>query len=239
MNRIAIEHMLREIGLRCVIIEPGSTQSYARANSVAIDTVFVAESQPNGRGRGTKHFVSNPGGAYCSIVLKRSGTPREMMRYALLGALAVIDVLDGYGIAGGIKWPNDIKVGDKKISGMLTEYDASANSVILGIGINVNNALNGVEEIAVSMRALGIRTTPEEVIAKLCVALQARETCDDYLKDYRARCVTLGLPIVLEDGTPAVAKEIDAGGFLIAEVEGGKRVTVANPGFLSPGDPVN
>ena len=41
----------------------------------------------------------------------------------------------------GIKWPNDLVVSGKKISGILTEMSAEIdyiNHVVIGIGINVN-----------------------------------------------------------------------------------------------------
>lgn len=77
--------------------------------------------------------------------------PKIDPRLVFVGALAVADTLGDFGIEAWIKWPNDVWVGNRKISGVLTEV--KRGYVIMGIGLNVNNEIpEELEGSATSMR---------------------------------------------------------------------------------------
>ena len=62
-----------------------------------------------------------------------------------------------YSVDAGVKWPNDILVGGKKISGMLSEMESEAEMttfVNIGIGVNVNNDPSNREPGATSLKKL-------------------------------------------------------------------------------------
>ncbi len=104
-------------------------------------TVVVAEEQTGGRGRLDRSFISPfAQGVWFSLILRPSFSPMEVSKMTLLVAVAVAKVLRKMGLIHcGIKWPNDILVRNKKIVGILTELNASAekiNYLVMGIGIN-------------------------------------------------------------------------------------------------------
>ena len=94
--------------------------------------VIVAQSQTAGRGRYRRKWVSNAGNLYASFIYKI--TERDpKLSYAI--AVAVAETLIHFGMTPQIKWPNDVLIDGKKISGILIEY--AGNFVIIGIGINI------------------------------------------------------------------------------------------------------
>ena len=113
-----------------------STQDYAHdliADGKATDkTVIVAQAQSAGRGRYKRTWVSHHGNLYASFIYKNiERDPR--LSYAV--AVAIAETLIYFGLNPQIKWPNDVLIDGKKISGTLIEY--ARNFVIVGIGINI------------------------------------------------------------------------------------------------------
>ena len=113
-----------------------STQDYAHdliAENKATDkTVISALAQSAGRGRYKRNWVSHHGNLYVSFIYKT--TERDpKLSYAV--AVAIAETLISFGISPQIKWPNDVLIDGKKISGILIEY--ARNFVIVGIGINI------------------------------------------------------------------------------------------------------
>jgi BirA family biotin operon repressor/biotin-[acetyl-CoA-carboxylase] ligase len=118
-----------------------STQTWAHqlvASDNADDrTIILADSQTAGRGRYRRAWVSNPGNLYVSFIYKsEQRDPR--LSYSI--AVAVAETLISFGIKPSIKWPNDVLIDGKKVSGILIEY--SKDFVIIGIGINIKSSPN-------------------------------------------------------------------------------------------------
>lgn len=113
-----------------------STQDYAHdiiAQGKAHDhTAIWALAQSAGRGRFRRPWVSHHGNLYVSFIYDYS---ERDARLAYAVAVAVAETIASFGIHPTIKWPNDILVDGKKISGSLIEY--SGRFVVVGIGINV------------------------------------------------------------------------------------------------------
>ena len=144
--------------------------AWEQANKGAVDgTVIVADHQSQGRGRFDRSWVSEPGkDILCSVVLRpRVSLAGELL---MLAALAVVDVAKSFGIDAGIKWPNDVQVAGKKLSGVIAEsvsgpvahepeqsndpgpdHEPPDQNVtehvvaVIGIGLNVNFNLTGYE----------------------------------------------------------------------------------------------
>lgn len=115
-----------------------STQTYAQDlvhNGDASDrTIILADSQTAGHGRYRRTWVSKPGNLYVSFIYQiEQRDPR--LSYSV--AVAIAETLISFGIIPTIKWPNDILIDGKKVSGTLIEY--SKNFVIIGIGINIKS----------------------------------------------------------------------------------------------------
>ena len=105
-------------------------------------TVVVAEIQNRGKGRRGKTWISPPGGVWMSIILRPDIPPSKAPQLTLVTGVAVAETLkEELKLDVGIKWPNDILIGNKKVCGILTEVNASidnVNYVIVGIGIDMN-----------------------------------------------------------------------------------------------------
>lgn len=124
--------------------EIDSTNSEAKkkaAQGAAEGTVLVAQRQSGGRGRLERSFFCPPGGLWFSIILRPAFAPADAPKCTLMAAVAVVEAMKYFGVEAKIKWPNDIQLSGKKITGILTEMSASLNYinyVIIGTGINVN-----------------------------------------------------------------------------------------------------
>ena len=115
-------------------------------------TIVIAESQSSGKGRLGKKWISPSGGVWMSIILRPDIPPHQAPRLTLVTGVAVAETLGKEcGLDVGIKWPNDILIGNKKVCGILTEAitDQKLDFVIVGIGIDLNV---DVEEFPTELR---------------------------------------------------------------------------------------
>ncbi len=137
-------------------------------------TVVVAEHQTGGRGRLSRSWEAPPHSCIlCSIIFRPALQPEDLFRLTMMASIAVVDALRATAeIRAGIKWPNDVYAGDKKICGILTETECTAQAVqyaVVGIGINVNWNLTGHSELGGSatslQRCLRQRHIPREAFA--------------------------------------------------------------------------
>lgn len=143
-------------------------------------SVFLAEEQTAGRGRGANAWHSERSvGIYCSAVLRPALPPSEVLVLSLAAGLAVraaVQQVDAR-VAPDLKWPNDLLVNGKKFCGILTEMNSEATQVryiVVGIGINVNQASFPAEltEKATSLRlATGSEWSRVELTAALLKSL--------------------------------------------------------------------
>lgn len=134
-----------------------STQRVAheKANENAPNgTIIVADEQVAGRGRLNRNWYSPKStGIWMSIILRPEIPLQKAPQLTLLAAVAVAQgIQEATGLIPDIKWPNDILIKGKKVVGILTELQAESDrihSVIIGIGINVNQQKSDFpEEIA-------------------------------------------------------------------------------------------
>ena len=143
----------------------GSTNTAAMAaaaEGAPEGTVFLAEEQTAGRGRGAHSWDSaRCTGIYCSVILRPALPPSNVLVMALAAALAVDAAIEQVDARAhpDLKWPNDVLVGGKKVCGILTEMNAEATRVrylVVGIGINVNQSSfpEELENAATSLRML-------------------------------------------------------------------------------------
>jgi BirA family transcriptional regulator, biotin operon repressor / biotin---[acetyl-CoA-carboxylase] ligase len=106
-------------------------------------TVIIAEEQLSGRGRMNRKWHSPKyTGIWMSIILRPNIPLPKAPQLTLLAAVAIVQAIEDLtGVLPEIKWPNDILINGKKVTGILTELEAEAdriNSIIIGIGMNVN-----------------------------------------------------------------------------------------------------
>ncbi len=146
-------------------------------------TVYIADAQSAGRGRGAHTWHSAPGdGLYCSLLLRPQPAiaPASAMWISLATGLAVATAVESVtGLRADIRWPNDLLLGEKKFSGILAELSAEGERVrhaVIGIGININHANfpPELQTLATSLRMASGKNFPRVVIlAALLRAMQA------------------------------------------------------------------
>lgn len=212
-----------------VFVFCGSTNDYAKSHP-APDTLFYAEMQSGGKGREGKSFLSLKGGAYFSLGFYSDLTPMECTRYPITAGLAVCETLRSYGLDAKIKWPNDVYIGGKKACGILVERNAGY--VVVGIGVNVANPLDGLTHIATSLKTEGLSCTPKQVIEDVSekfAALQKKPYAE-ILEAYRPLCFSIGMEIKnKEGGLLGTAQRIDEEGFLTLRTPNGSLERLWNP----------
>ena len=107
-------------------------------------TLVCSDQQTKGRGRRGRAWDSPPGEAiYMSLLLRPDIHPEHASMLTLVMGMAVADAINELmgGESAGIKWPNDVVLKGKKVSGTLTEMSTEMDCihyVVIGTGINVN-----------------------------------------------------------------------------------------------------
>jgi len=104
-------------------------------------TVVLAEEQVRGRGRFGRIWHSPRGrGLLMSVVLRPCTAALSPTHITAIGALAAAEAIEAEsGLSAGIRWPNDLTIGGRKVGGILVERRGTGPSpCIVGIGINVN-----------------------------------------------------------------------------------------------------
>ena len=215
-----------------------STNEYAKkiAPQEEEGTIIVADVQKRGYGRKFRNWKSPKGGIWMSLILKPKTTPEHIPKIVFLGAVAVVETLERFGVKARIKWPNDVLVNEKKICGILVEGNFSEKEVyyiVLGIGINVNNSLpQELVSTSTSLREVLGEEIPIIEVFKILV-----ERLEHWYREFLAKKDALILQkwrekailkrevkIITEEKTlTGKALDIDEFGALILEREDGKR----------------
>ena len=138
-------------------------------------TVYLADEQTVGRGRGAHEWHSAAGsGLYVSILLRPQIAPADILWLSLAAGLAVqAAVRDVTSLAPDIRWPNDLLLSGRKMGGILTELNAEVTRVrhaVIGIGINVHQP-SFPAELASLATSLKIETGQDWSRQDLLVAL--------------------------------------------------------------------
>jgi BirA family biotin operon repressor/biotin-[acetyl-CoA-carboxylase] ligase len=209
-------------------------------------TVVLADSQRGGKGRFQRSWHSPPAAnIYTSIILRPEILLPNASQIPILAGVAVAEVLDKY-CPGKIslKWPNDVLINEKKISGILSQAKITANQlnfIILGIGINVNmNQGRFSEEIRKTATSLSIETGRE--ISRQDVLISLYENLEKWYKHLTQQgfggvklkwlsltsMIGRNVEVVFKNETiEGKAADIDDNGSLIIVVDGNKKVHVS------------
>jgi BirA family transcriptional regulator, biotin operon repressor / biotin---[acetyl-CoA-carboxylase] ligase len=210
-------------------------------------SVFLAEEQTAGRGRGANQWHSaRSAGIYCSLVLRPNLPPSEALILSLAAGLAVrcaVGEVDPQ-LDPDLKWPNDLLLEGRKFCGILAEMNAEPTRVryiVLGIGINVNQAKfpDDLREVATSIRlASGREWSRVELTAALLKSLDreyreflskpnARESV---LRRFAQHCSYVrGREVRIEEngGFEGVTEGLDPRGFLQVRTAHGLRTVLS------------
>lgn len=171
-------------------------------------TLITADEQTAGRGRQGRTWSAAPGEALLLSVVLRSLDE-------LLPLRAAVAVAESLPVPAQIKWPNDVWIGGKKVSGILVEGRPQEGWAVLGIGLNVatRSFPDELSEIATSLALEGAALSREEALDSLLAALdrQLSAAAADVLSAWRKRDALLGAPVAWSGGRGKGAGITDAG----------------------------
>lgn len=205
-------------------------------------TAVTAEVQTKGKGRGVKTWLSPEGdNLTVTFILRPPGKPEDLTLMPMVVAVAVSEVVQKLtGKITEIKWPNDVLVTGKKISGILIESAIAGNTiehVLVGIGLNVNQLTFPPD---LSARATSMRLLTQRAYARAQVFQDLARTLDTRYAEFaerkiaglldacKQRCFMLGKRITfINNGTATtgVAVALTEQGFLQVST-GGTLVTL-------------
>jgi BirA family transcriptional regulator, biotin operon repressor / biotin---[acetyl-CoA-carboxylase] ligase len=210
-------------------------------------TVFLAEEQTAGRGRGAHTWLSvRSAGIYCSVILRPILPPSEVLALTLAAGLAAYSAVERMGAFAklDLKWPNDLLLDGKKFCGILTEMSAEATRVrhiVVGIGLNVNHRSfpPDLQEQATSLRLVtGTEWSRVELAAALLKSLDREYRGllegvagrQSILRRFSERSSFVrGKQVRIDDngGFEGVTEGLDAQGFLQVRTEQGLRTVLS------------
>ena len=203
-------------------------------------TVVIADQQTAGRGRFQRSWVSTPGTSLHVTLLLR---PREheLRRMNMAVSLAVVQAIRAVtSLRATIKWPNDIRLRGRKVSGILIESRPDHNAVpytAVGVGINVNfdpSPFPEIVEIATSLMAeAGRQVSRLEVLQSFLRRLDALyadlRRGQPFHGEWRRYLETLGQHVQVRWGDrveEGVAVDVDEDGDLLLDRADGVRISL-------------
>ncbi len=176
----------------------------------AAGTVVAARTQTAGQGRLGRTWDSRTGGLYFTIVLRPRLEPAQVPLATLALGFAVADAVQTFlGVTVDLRWPNDVLIGDRKLAGILAQYQDGA--LLAGVGLNVNQR-EFPPELAPLATSLLIETGSEQDAGFLLPAL--------------ARSIESHLNILETSGATAILRLFESASSYAA----GRRVRVELPG---------
>ncbi|HNR43835.1 MAG TPA: biotin--[acetyl-CoA-carboxylase] ligase [Methanofastidiosum sp.] len=209
-----------------------------KAKQIALEenegTVVISEMQTSGRGRRGRGWYSPKGGIYVSFLLKPNVSPEKASQLTLVSSLALVETLNAMNnnLNAKIKWPNDVLISGKKISGILTELSSDMekiNYIVVGIGVNLNTEKEILPENGTSLKI----EMKEEVSNKLFLKsfLEHYDSIyqeylngdiDQIIERWKNNSDTLGKKVKIigiNETYEGLAKDIDENGALILKTK--------------------
>ena len=210
--------------------------------------VLFTDFQSEGRGRRDREWIAPPGSSLlCSVLLEvESADVASFAPFTVsLAAKSALESL--MNISVGLKWPNDLLVGEKKLAGVLSEYlfESSRQAVIVGIGINLTysgpehvQATSVIDEVGSAPAATILLEAMLEELNHRLELMPSDAGRSELRSEYEASLVTLGqvVTVTLSDQTiSGFAQGTDKSGRLIvATTDGEIRCNVGDVIHLRP-----
>ena len=235
-----------------------STEAMARLRGGEQGPLWVvSRHQSKGKGRRGNAWQSPPGNLAASLAVTLDAEPATVATLGFVAGVAAARALDEIAsrscaspspLAGEgekerprftLKWPNDVLAGGAKLVGVLVETEAldGGRAVVVGIGVNVAHAPEGLPYPTTSLASLDIAATAETVFATLSAAWVKTIRVWDGGSGFAAvramwleRAVGLGRPMAVTSGSSTVSgtfETLDEGGQLMIRTREGRSVSVS------------
>lgn len=212
----------------------GSTNDLAQtwlAAGAPHGSVVVADEQVQGRGRLGRAWLAPAGTSLIVSVILRPSTSR-LGQITMLGALAICEMAEQAGAATSIKWPNDVQIADRKLSGVLPEAVWDGDQlvgVVLGMGINIHTDFRGtpLENTACSLEPMVDKPLDRsELLRSLLerVDFWTAQPSERLFSAWRNRLKTIGRVVSVEqDGRiiRGIAEGVETDGALLVRTTNG------------------
>jgi len=178
------------------VAETGSTNAdlidAVIAGTAANRTVLATDHQTAGRGRLDRRWDAPPGAnlLVSIVVAPVPAAPAEATHRVGLAAVGAARAFADAGEAAvvGLKWPNDVLLGDRKMAGILAQRVPDRDAVVVGLGLNIGWAPEGA--VALGAYSSNRTATPAAVLSALLDEFDALPS--DISTRYRDSLVTLG-----------------------------------------------
>lgn len=205
--------------------ETGSTNREAMAwaaQGAPSGSMVVADFQTAGRGRMGRTWTAPRGSSLLfSAVLRPESGPESWPLISLAAGVAVCECLAGFDLQPGLKWPNDVLLGELKVAGILAE--AAEGVVILGVGLNVRRVEfpEEIRQTATTLEGFSGRVFDRlEVLSGLAGKMAQLDGVESVPARYRELCRTIGRDVRVDLGDGVIedrAVDIDpVGGLVLA-----------------------
>ena len=215
---------------------------HAARSGAAEGFCCLAGEQTAGRGRQGRAWSAPAGSSLLvSVLLRRPAAVAVGIPFA--AGLACIDALSATsGVAAGLKWPNDVLVGRRKLAGILSEVAPGSSlggevAIALGLGLNLTVDAFPAGTNAVSLHSLvGAPPDAEVLLRAWSTALAShlaaleRGGIPAIAPAWRANAVGLGEPVsvhALSGSFEGIAVDIADDGALLVETDGALRRVLA------------
>jgi BirA family biotin operon repressor/biotin-[acetyl-CoA-carboxylase] ligase len=242
-SRNAVERFRHE-----ALGDVGSTNTVCAERAQAGDPGHLwitARRQLGGRGRRGRAWVSEPGNLYASLLLIDPAPAAALRSLPIAVALALYRAIAAeMPFATGriaIKWPNDILVDGRKVSGILVEAENlpdGRQAVVIGCGVNVAHRPDNPLYPSITLREAGAAASPESLFAHLMEELAAVLSLWDegrgvaaVVAAWRRHVKGVGEPITVnlpDRSISGVFSAIDDDGLLLLELPAGERMRIAS-----------
>ena len=226
LDGAAAELLAASLGVPRVDLYASVTSTLDVAHAIAATapsgTLVVADEQRSGRGRHGRRWTSPPGTGLWLTLIERPADARAIDVLSLRCGLLAAEALEPLARAPiGVKWPNDLYVGGRKLAGVLIETrwrGATPEWVAIGVGLNV------VAPPLETAAGLAAGSTRLGALARLVPALRHAAACTgrlthDELARWRARDVAHGRTAVTP--SPGRVEGISAAGELLVRAGDG------------------
>lgn len=204
--------------------EVTSTQDVAAAALGDRPTLVVAGRQTEGRGRSQRTWESAPRAMAASLAMRPSWGVGSWPLIPLIAGLAAADTLAG---DVGLKWPNDLLVGDTKVGGILVE--GSGGVLVVGCGLNLwwPDPPPGSGSLLIADPGPEAVVETAQAWAERFLERLANGPSEWGRDDYLARSATIGRRVTWEPGGEGNAIDIGDDGSLIVETDNGTERLIA------------